>query len=84
MIAGITGLGSGIDCMVMQSDVDADKVISMFKSAILQGYNPVTVEPEVWRQSGVDPADLTEFDKQRIQTKVSEIWEANKYAGRRF
>lgn len=72
---GITGLGSGIDYMVMQSSYDADRVIEIFEDAISKGYHPETVEQDVYRQARVNPADFTEFDKKRIALKVNEIYE---------
>lgn len=74
---GITGLGSGIDYMAMQSSYDADKVIALFESAINQGYHPNEVEQEVYRQAGVNPSDFTWYDKDRIQRRVEEIYKAN-------
>ena len=71
---GITGLGPGIDCMVMQSSYDADRIIQLFNSAIEQGYHPNDVEQEVYRQAGVNPNTLTWYDKQHIQNKVEEIY----------
>lgn len=72
---GITGLGSGSDCYLMNSDASADRVIALFESAAEQGLLPTDVESRVYEQAGVDPGDLTSFDKQRIQLKVNEIWE---------
>lgn len=81
MINGISGIGSpyynGLDNMIKQSDENVDRVLALFESAIMQGYNPEAVEAEVYRQAGVDPADFTFYDKQRISKKVNEIWESN-------
>lgn len=72
---GITGLGSGFDCYVMNSDACADRVIALFKDAMEQGYSPYDVEDVVFEQAGVGPADLTDFDRQRVELTVHEIWE---------
>lgn len=73
---GITGCGAGIDYMVMQSSYDTDKIIAMFESAIRQGYHPVEVEQEIYRQAKVNPANLTSYDRQKIQRKVEEIYKS--------
>ena len=70
----ITGI-PGMDYYIMNSDYSADRVIALFESAAAQGYPPNAVEDEVFEQAGVNPADLTSFDRQRIQIKVNEIWE---------
>ena len=79
----ITGMGTAFDCHVMQSDADANKVIELFEVAMRAGYHPLEVEQKIWQQSGVDPTSLTDFDKQRIELKVNEIWDMNKNRGRR-
>lgn len=71
----ITGLGCGFDYYVMNSDMAANKVIRAFEQAISQGYFPNDIEQEIYRQTNVNPNDLSDFDKNRIQLKVSEIWE---------
>lgn len=84
MLPGITGLGPAADFYMMNSSQDADKVIALFESAIAQGYHPEAVEQEVYDQAGVDPADLTDFDKRRILLKVNEAYESMMNSGRRF
>ena len=69
---------SGIECMIMQTDEDADRVISLFASAAAQGYDdPVAIENEIYRQAGVDPSDFNYLDRQKIQNVVNELWERN-------
>ena len=77
MSISISGLGPGIDYMIMQSDSDADKVIKIFEDAISKGYHPVEIEQEVYRQAHVDPSNFTWYDKERIQRKVSEAYAAH-------
>jgi hypothetical protein len=65
----------GLECMIMQNNADADDVISLFASAAAQGYDdPTEIEDEVFRQAGVDPSNLTYFEKQRIQEAVNQLW----------
>ena len=73
---GITGLGQGFDNYIMNSDTNADIVIAAFEEFIKQGYHPNEVEQEVYRQTGVDPRDLSSWDRQRIQRRVEEIYHA--------
>lgn len=70
---GITGIES-LDYRIMNSDAAVDTVIALFESAAEQGYAPDEVEDEVFNQAGVDPADLTSADKNRIQVTVNELW----------
>ena len=74
---GITGMGPVMDMMVMQSSADADRVIELFESAIMQGYHPNDIEQEVYRQAGVNPADFMQYDKEKIQRKVEAAYEAH-------
>jgi hypothetical protein len=71
----ITGLGPAFDYYVMNSDEVADKIIETFADYIARGYHPNDVEWAVYQDAGVNPGDLTDYDKRRIQTRVSEIWE---------
>lgn len=64
----------GLECMIMQSDSDADRVIALFASAIAQGFNPTVVENEVYRQAGIDPADFNYLDREKIQNAVYKMW----------
>ena len=65
----------GIECMIMQTDEDADRVISLFASAAAQGYeSPVEIESEVYRQAGVDPSEFNYLDRQKIQSAVNKLW----------
>lgn len=66
----------GTQAQIMQSAEDADKVIALFESAIMQGYHPNDVEQEVYRQANVNPSDFTWYDKQKIQRKVEEIYKS--------
>ena len=72
---GITGLGPAFDYYVMNSDEATDKVIETFAEYIACGYHPNDVEQRVYRDLGINPQDFTDYDKRRIQTRVSEIWE---------
>ena len=68
----------GIEYMIMQTDEDADRVISLFASAAAQGYDdPVTIESEIYRQAGVDPSEFNYLDRQKIQNAVNELWGCN-------
>jgi len=68
----------GIECMIMQTDEDANRVISLFASAAAQGYDdPVAIESEVYRQAGVDPSEFNCLDRQKIQNAVNELWGCN-------
>ena len=65
----------GIECMIMQSDEDADRVIALFESAAAQGYDdPVAIESEIYRQAGVNPEDFNILDRQKIQNAVNNLW----------
>lgn len=64
----------GIECMIMQTDEDADRVIALFESAAAQGYDPVEVETEVYRQAGVNPYNFNSVDKNKIREAVNRIW----------
>lgn len=71
------GYLNGIDTMIMQSDEAANKVIAAFEDAISKGFHPEIVEQDIYRQTGVDPADFTEYDKEKILKRVNEIWESH-------
>lgn len=70
MISGITGLGSGFDYMVMESDYRTEKVIKAFEEYIRQGVDPTIIEQAVYEQTGTNPADLTFYDRNKIQRRV--------------
>ena len=68
----------GIECMIMQTDEDADRVISLFASAAAQGYDdPVAIESEIYRQAGIDPSEFNCLDRQKIQNAVNVLWGCN-------
>ena len=69
----------GLECMIMQNDSDADRVIALFESAAVQGYDPVEVEAEVYKQARVNPANFTVLDRQKIQKAVNDIWYKGAY-----
>jgi hypothetical protein len=64
--------------MVMQSQQDADRVITCFTEAIAAGYDPtlVTVQNAVFNKAGVDILTLDDYDIKRIENKVQEVWES--------
>ena len=65
----------GIEYMIMQTDEDADRVISLFTSAAAQGYDdPVAIEGEIYNQAGVNPNNFNYLDKQKIQDAVNRLW----------
>ena len=64
----------GIECMIMDSDAAADRVIALFESAAAQGFNPIEVETEVYRQAGVDPVIFNTLDRDKIRKAVNNIW----------
>ena len=65
----------GIEYMIMQTDEDADRVISLFASAAAQGYDdPVAIESEIYRQAGVDPSEFNYLDREKIQNAVNTLW----------
>lgn len=66
----------GTQAHIMQSSSDVDKVIPMFEAAVAAGLHPEDVEQDIYRQAGVNPADFTEFDKERILKRVNEIYSA--------
>ena len=69
---------NGMDAMIMQSSENADKIIAMFDSAIQQGCHPEVVEQDIYEQLNINPDNLTDFDKVRINHAVNKLWlEAN-------
>ena len=71
---GITGLGSAADYYVMNSSQNADTIIRAFEAAIRAGYHPNEVEQRIYAETGINPADLTPSDKNRIQRRVEEVY----------
>ena len=69
---------NGFQAMIMQSQQDADRVITCFTEAIAAGYDPtlVTVQNAVFKKAGVDINNLDDFNRRRIEKKVNEIWES--------
>ena len=65
----------GIENMVMQSSESADTIIALFASARVQGYeDPYEIANEVFRQAGVDPKDLLENDRLKVNEAVNNLW----------
>lgn len=72
------GKVNGMQTMIMQSQEYTDKLIEQFEMAIAAGYNPNMVENEVFDKVGCSLADLTDFDQQRLKTKVEQLYRSNK------
>lgn len=70
---GITGLGTGIDYMVMQSSKDADIFLKTFETYYRQGIDPNCIEQMVYSQTNINPDNFTNYDKRRITRKIEEI-----------
>ena len=65
----------GPEMMVMQSHEDADAIIALFCSAKAQGYeDPQAIAEEIFYQAGVDPADLLDNDRMKINEVVNNLW----------
>lgn len=65
----------GIECMIMQSDESADRVIELFEQAYMRGYeSPAEIEAEIYHMAGVDPDEFNALDRQKIQNAVYRIW----------
>lgn len=65
----------GPEFMVMQSSESADTLIALFASARIQGYkDPYEIADEVFRQAGVDPEDLLENDRLKVNEAVNNLW----------
>lgn len=65
----------GIEYMIMQSSESADTLIALFASARIQGYeDPYEIADEVFRQAGVNPEDLLENDRLKVNEAVSNLW----------
>ena len=72
----ISGAGSGcspFEMYIMQSDLDTDKVIESLESAMANGYPSDEALSFALAENGVDPNDLTYFDKDRIKRKIEAL-----------
>ena len=69
---------NGFQTMVMQADLDADRLIACFEAAIAAGLNPTleSVQLQVFNATNVDPTDLDDFNRRRVEKRVQEIWES--------
>ena len=78
-----TGKVNGFQGMVMQTEEEFDKVIKCFEAFIAAGFNPANevVQKEVFKTCGINPNDISIFNKKRLERKVNEIWES--YQARR-
>lgn len=65
----------------MEYEANTDRIIEQFEQAIENGLNPN--DPSV-QSSIFEDMDIEEFDKERVQLKVSELWEMAQYNGRLF
>ena len=68
---------NGLQVMAMQSQEYTDKLIEQFEMAIAAGYNPNMVYEDVFSKVGCSEADLTDFDKVRLQQKVESMYRSN-------
>ena len=69
---------NGFQAMVMQADLEADILIACFEEAIKAGLNPTleSVQMQVFNAANIDPADLDDFNRRRVEKRVQEIWES--------
>ena len=69
---------NGFQTMVTQADLDADRLIACFDTAIAAGLNPTleSVQLQIFNETSVDPADLDDFNRRRVEKRVQEIWES--------
>lgn len=74
-----TGKVNGFQGMVMQTEEEFDKVVKCFEALIAAGFNPANeiVQKEAFKMSGIDPTNISVFNKKRLERKVNEIWEAH-------
>ena len=71
----IDGQINGLETMIMNSSVNADRVIDAFEEAIRRGEDPEIIEGSLYRSLGIDPTEFLSYDKERINDAVNEIWE---------
>jgi len=75
-IGSITGMGPAYDAYMVHNYNNVEKVIKAFEVAIENGYHPNDVEQQIYRETGVNPNNLTFYDKQQIQHRVEEIYKS--------
>lgn len=70
---GITGLGQAFDYYMMQSEISADEAADLFEQAIANGLDPNNPELQqlIENSSGMDFSDMFEYDRERINRRVS-------------
>ena len=64
---------NGLQARVMQSQEYLDALLKDFEKAIIAGYNPNQVKPQIFAKYGITEADLTAFDAQLLKKKVEAI-----------
>lgn len=67
---------NGVDLAIMESQQNADRLISCFEQAIRAGYNPNDVANRIYKETGIMPEDLTAFDRKRVERKVEEVYKS--------
>lgn len=84
MRVGIVGMGrNGFMNHVMQSQETTDKLINDFEKAIAAGLDPTdALRADIFAKRRVKEHDLTDFDKERLNKKVEEIYQL--YRSRRW
>lgn len=72
-----TGKVNGFQGMVMQTEEEFNKIVECFEALIAAGYNPANeaIQKTAFSMAGVDPTNVTVFNKKRLERKVNEIWE---------
>jgi hypothetical protein len=71
------GKVNGMQAMIMQSQTNVDKVIPEFEAAIAAGLNPNDAKASIFNKYNLTDADFTDFDAQRLVSKVESMYKAN-------
>lgn len=74
LIGGPGVINSPMMNYIMQSDSDADKIITTCEALLAAGYNPKVVIDFACRSCKINYDSLTDLDKKRVERRVEEVY----------
>lgn len=65
---------NGTDVFIMQSELNVDRCLPLFKQAIEQGYNPNDVKSQIFDALKISDNDFTDSDSNRLIREVEKYY----------
>ena len=73
---GYNGRLNGTDVLIMQSELNVERCLSLFQQAIEQGYNPNDAKESIFNALKITDNDFTDIDAERLIEQVEKMYQS--------